>query len=99
MKKTVKRKRSQKLVVVESPSKAKTISKFLGSGYKVVATVGHIRDLPKSRMGVKIEEDFEPEYINVRGKASVIKDIKKQAENASDIYLAPDPDKIGRAHV
>ena len=84
MKKTVKRKRSQKLVVVESPSssKVKTISKFLGSGYKVVATVGHIRDLPKSRMSVKIEEDFEPEYINVRGKASVIKDIKKQAENA-----------------
>ena len=67
MKKTVKRKRSQKLVVVESPSKAKTISKFLGSGYKVAATAGHIRDLPKSRMGVKIEEDFEPEYINVRG--------------------------------
>ena len=85
MKKTVKRKRPQKLVVVESPSKAKTISKFLGSGYKVVATVGHIRDLPKSRMGVKIEEDFEPEYINVRGKAPVIKDIKKQAENASDV--------------
>lgn len=97
MKKTVKRKRSQKLVVVESPSKAKTISKFLGSGYKVVATVGHIRDLPKSRMGVKIEEDFEPEYINVRGKASVIKDIKKQAENASDVYLAPDPDREGEA--
>ena len=99
MKKTVKRKRSQKLVVVESPSssKVKTISKFLGSGYKVVATVGHIRDLPKSRMSVKIEEDFEPEYINVRGKASVIKDIKKQAENASDVYLASDPDREGEA--
>ena len=82
---------------ISSRFKAKTISKFLGSGYKVVATVGHIRDLPKSRMGVKIEEDFEPEYINVRGKASIIKNIKKQAENASDVYLAPDPDREGEA--
>ena len=70
------------LVIVESPSKAKTISKFLGSRYNVMASVGHIRDLPKSRMGVKIEDNFEPEYINVRGKAQLIKDLKTAASEA-----------------
>jgi len=85
------------LVIVESPSKAKTIEKFLGSKYKVVASKGHIRDLPKSRMGVKIEENFEPEYINVRGKADLIKEIKKAAKDCDKIYLATDPDREGEA--
>jgi len=85
------------LVIVESPSKAKTIEKFLGSKYKVVASKGHIRDLPKSRMGVKIEENFEPEYINVRGKADLIKEIKKAAKDCDKVYLATDPDREGEA--
>lgn len=85
------------LVIVESPSKAKTIEKFLGSKYRVIASKGHIRDLPKSRMGVKIEEDFEPEYINVRGKADVIKEIKKAAKESDKVYLATDPDREGEA--
>ena len=87
----------KRLVIVESPSKAKTIGKFLGSRYKVMASVGHVRDLPKSRMGVKIEEDFEPEYINVRGKAQLIKDLKAAAEESEKIYLATDPDREGEA--
>ena len=81
------------LVIVESPSKAKTISKFLGSRYNVMASVGHIRDLPKSRMGVKIEDNFEPEYINVRGKAQLIKDLKTAASESDKVYLATDPDR------
>ncbi|MBQ1891194.1 MAG: type I DNA topoisomerase [Firmicutes bacterium] len=85
------------LVIVESPSKARTISKFLGSRYNVMASVGHVRDLPKSRMGVKIEENFEPEYINVRGKAKLIKELKEAAEEADKIYLATDPDREGEA--
>ena len=85
------------LVIVESPSKAKTIGKFLGSRYKVVASVGHVRDLPKSKLGVNIENDFEPEYINIRGKGDVIKELKKEAKNAKKIYLATDPDREGEA--
>ncbi|MCQ2406863.1 MAG: toprim domain-containing protein, partial [Oscillospiraceae bacterium] len=85
------------LVIVESPSKAKTISKFLGSKYKVMASVGHVRDLPKSRMGVSIEENFEPEYINVRGKASLIKELKAAAKESDRVYLATDPDREGEA--
>ena len=87
----------KKLVIVESPSKAKTIGKFLGSKYKVMASVGHVRDLPKSRMGVKIEEDFEPEYINVRGKAQLIKELKTAASESDKVYLATDPDREGEA--
>ena len=87
----------KKLVIVESPSKAKTIGKFLGSKYKVMASVGHVRDLPKSRMGVKIEEDFEPEYINVRGKAQLIKELKEAAAESDKVYLATDPDREGEA--
>ena len=68
---------NKKLVVVESPTKAKTIQKMLGSGYKVVATIGHLRDLPKSKLGIDIDSDFKPQYINVRGKASVINSLKK----------------------
>ena len=85
------------LVIVESPSKAKTIGKFLGSRYKVVASVGHVRDLPKSKLGVDIENDFEPQYISIRGKGDLIKELKKEAKNASKIYLATDPDREGEA--
>ena len=79
----------KKLVIVESPSKAKTISKFLGSKYKVIASVGHV-DLPKSKLRINIENNFEPEYINIRGKGDVIKAMKKEAKDASKIYLATD---------
>lgn len=85
------------LVIVESPSKAKTIGKFLGSKYTVVASVGHIRDLPKSKLGINIENNFEPEYIAIRGKGDVIKAMKKEAKHAGKIYLATDPDREGEA--
>lgn len=85
------------LVIVESPSKAKIISKYLGSRYKVVASVGHIRDLPKSRLGVDVDNNFEPEYINIRGKAQTIKDLKKEAQASKKILLATDPDREGEA--
>jgi len=85
------------LVIVESPSKAKTIGKFLGSKYKVVASVGHIRDLPKSKLGINIEKNFEPEYISIRGKGDVIKAMKKEAKDAGKVYLATDPDREGEA--
>ncbi|MDO5713447.1 MAG: type I DNA topoisomerase [Tissierellia bacterium] len=85
------------LVIVESPTKAKTIKKLLGRNYKVLATVGHIRDLPKSSFGVDIENNFEPKYITIRGKGPVIKDLKKEAKKADHIYLATDPDREGEA--
>ena len=85
------------LVIVESPSKAKTIGKFLGNRYKVVASVGHVRDLPKSKLGIDIENDFEPQYINIRGKGDVIRELKKEAKKASRVYLATDPDREGEA--
>lgn len=85
------------LVIVESPSKAKTIGKFLGGHYKVIASVGHVRDLPKSKLGIDIENDFEPQYISIRGKGSIIKELRKEAKNASKIYLATDPDREGEA--
>lgn len=86
------------LVIVESPAKAKTIEKFLGKNHYVVkASVGHIRDLPKSRLGVDIDNNFEPEYINIRGKGPVIKDLKKEAKKATKVYLATDPDREGEA--
>ncbi len=85
------------LIIVESPSKAKTIGKFLGSRYKVIASAGHVRDLPKSRMGVDFENVYEPEYINVRGKGDVIKAIRSEAKKADKIYLATDPDREGEA--
>lgn len=89
--------RKKNLVIVESPSKAKTIGKFLGNNYKVIASVGHVRDLPKSTMGIDIENDFEPRYINIRGKGDVIKSLKKEAKAAGKIYLATDPDREGEA--
>lgn len=85
------------LVIVESPSKAKTIGKYLGSRYKVVASVGHVRDLPKSKLGIDVENDFEPQYISIRGKGDLIKELKKEAKKAGKIYLATDPDREGEA--
>ena len=86
-----------KLVIVESPAKANTIKKYLGNKSKVVASMGHIRDLPKSKLGINIENNFEPEYINIRGKAKLINSLKKDAKNAKKVYLATDPDREGEA--
>ena len=83
------------LVIVESPSKAKTIGKYLGSSYKVIASVGHVRDLPKSKLGIDVEHDFEPQYIPIRGKGDLIKELKKEAKAAGKVYLATDPDREG----
>ena len=88
---------ADKLIIVESPAKANTIKKFLGGSTKVVASMGHIRDLPKSKMGIDIEHDFEPEYINIRGKGDLIKSLKKEAKQAKKIYIATDPDREGEA--
>ena len=88
---------ADKLVIVESPAKANTIKKFLGGSTKVVASMGHIRDLPKSKMGIDIEHDFEPEYINIRGKGDLIKSLKQDAKKAKKIYIATDPDREGEA--
>ncbi|MBR2335562.1 MAG: type I DNA topoisomerase [Clostridia bacterium] len=85
------------LVIMESPSKANTVKSYLGSNYKVIASVGHVRDLPKSSLGVDIENNFEPHYINIRGKGDIIKEIKKEAKSASKIFLATDPDREGEA--
>lgn len=86
-----------KLVIVESPAKARTIEKFLGKGYKVEASQGHVRDLPKSQLGVDAEHDFEMKYITIRGRGKILAKIKKEAKNASRIYLATDPDREGEA--
>ena len=88
---------ADKLIIVESPAKANTIKKFLGGSTKVVASMGHIRDLPKSKLGVDIENNFEPEYINIRGKGDLIKSLIKDAKNAKTVYLATDPDREGEA--
>ena len=88
---------ADKLIIVESPAKAGTIKKFLGGNTKVVASMGHIRDLPKSKLGVDIENNFEPEYINIRGKGDLIKSLKAEAKKAKQVYLATDPDREGEA--
>ncbi len=88
---------SQKLVIVESPAKAKTIKKYLGSGYVVEASMGHIRDLPKSQLGVNVVEDFEPKYITIRGKGDLLAKLRKAAKKADKVYLATDPDREGEA--
>ncbi|EFQ57382.1 type I DNA topoisomerase [Streptococcus downei] len=85
------------LVIVESPAKAKTIEKYLGRSYKVVASVGHIRDLKKSSMSIDFENNYEPQYINIRGKGPLINDLKKEAKKAKQVYLASDPDREGEA--
>ena len=87
----------QKLIIVESPAKARTISKFLGKGYKVEASQGHVRDLPKSQIGVDVDNDFELKYITIRGRGDILTRIRKEARNASQIYLATDPDREGEA--
>ncbi|OHR81221.1 MULTISPECIES: type I DNA topoisomerase [unclassified Staphylococcus] len=85
------------LVIVESPAKAKTIEKYLGKKYKVIASMGHVRDLPRSQMGVDVEDNFEPKYITIRGKGPVVKDLKKYAKKAKNVFLASDPDREGEA--
>uniref|UniRef100_UPI00272E27C7 toprim domain-containing protein n=1 Tax=uncultured Clostridium sp. TaxID=59620 RepID=UPI00272E27C7 len=87
----------QNLVIVESPAKAKTISKYLGKNYTVEASMGHVRDLPKSKLGVDIEDNFNPKYITIRGKGELIAKLKKAAKKADKIYLATDPDREGEA--
>ncbi|MEC1546202.1 type I DNA topoisomerase [Bacillus halotolerans] len=88
---------SDYLVIVESPAKAKTIERYLGKNYKVKASMGHVRDLPKSQMGVDIEQNFEPKYITIRGKGPVLKELKTAAKKAKKVYLAADPDREGEA--
>ncbi|MEG2406500.1 MAG: DNA topoisomerase, partial [Clostridiales bacterium] len=88
---------SKYLVVVESPTKAKSFSKFLGKNYKVMSSMGHVRDLPKSKLGIDIEDDFKPHYITIRGKGDLLKDLKKNAKSAEKIFYAADPDREGEA--
>lgn len=85
------------LVIVESPAKAKTIEKYLGKRYKVIASMGHVRDLPRSQMGVDTEDNYEPKYITIRGKGPVVKELKKHAKKAKKVFLASDPDREGEA--
>ena len=85
------------LVIVESPTKVKTIKKFLGSNYTVVASNGHVRDLPKSKLGIDVENDFEPQYITIRGKGDILANLRKEAKKADKVYLATDPDREGEA--
>ena len=96
-KKTTRRTPKKSLVIVESPSKAKTIEKYLGNRYKVMASLGHIRDLPKSKMGIDVENNYEPHYISIRGKGDVIKELRKESKKAEHVYLAADPDREGEA--
>ena len=85
------------LVIVESPAKAKTIGKYLGKDYEVKASMGHLRDLPKSKLGVDVDQDFEPVYEPIKGKEEIISDLKKAAKKADTVYLATDPDREGEA--
>ncbi len=88
---------AKSLVIVESPTKAKTLSKYLGRTYQVIASVGHLKDLPKSKLGIDLEHDFDPQYIVIRGKSKILKEIKASAKKAKEIFLAPDPDREGEA--
>ena len=88
---------AKSLIIVESPTKARTITKYLGRGYTVMASVGHIKDLPTSKLGVDLDHDFEPQYVTIKGKSKVLGDIKKKAEEADKIFLASDPDREGEA--
>src|SRR6185436_636926 len=85
------------LVIVESPAKAKTINKYLGRNFVVKASMGHVKDLPKSKLGVDVEHGFEPDFITIRGKSKVLKELKDAAKKVDNIYLAPDPDREGEA--
>ena len=84
------------LLIIESPAKARTIKKYLGPDFKIMASVGHIKDLPVSKLGVDIEKDFEPQYVTIKGKGKVLKDLKAAGKDADAIYLAPDPDREGK---
>ena len=88
---------AKNLVIVESPAKAKTIKKFLGSNYEVIASNGHVRDLPKSQMGIDADNDFETKYITIRGKGDILAALRKAVKKADKIYLATDPDREGEA--
>ena len=88
---------SKNLVIVESPAKVKTIKKFLGSNYEVDASGGHVRDLPKSSLGIDVEHDYEPKYITIRGKGDILAGLRKEVKKAEKIYLATDPDREGEA--
>ena len=85
------------LVIVESPAKVNTIKKFLGTNYEVVASNGHVRDLPKSSLGIDVEHDYEPHYITIRGKGDLLAELRKEVKKAEKIYLATDPDREGEA--
>ena len=88
---------AKNLVIMESPSKAKTVKKFLGANYEVVASNGHVRDFPKSQMGIDFEHGFEPKYITIRGKGDVLAMLRKEVKKADKVYLATDPDREGEA--
>ncbi len=88
---------AKSLIIVESPTKAKTITKYLGRGYTVMASVGHVKDLPTSKLGVDLDHDFKPQYVTIKGKSKVLAEIKKKAEEADKVFLAPDPDREGEA--
>ena len=88
---------SKSLIIVESPAKAKTLSKYLGKKYKVEASMGHIKDLPKSQLGIDIESDFTPKYITIRGKGPLLSNLKKEAAKAKEVLLGTDPDREGEA--
>src|SRR5699024_1049316 len=88
---------SDYLVIVESPAKAKTIERYLGKKYTVKASMGHIRDLPKSQMGIDVENNYEPKYITIRGKGDILKELRKAAKKSKKIFLAADPDREGEA--
>ena len=88
---------AKNLIIVESPAKSKTIKKFLGSGYEVVASQGHVRDLPKSQMGIDVEHDYEPKYITIRGKGELLAALRREVKKADRVYLATDPDREGEA--
>src|SRR3990167_8133373 len=96
-KKTSSKTSSKHLVIVESPAKAKTINKYLGSQYQVEASMGHVRDLPKSKMGIDLQNNFAPQYIVISRSRKTVSHLKKQAKGKAGIYLAPDPDREGEA--
>ena len=85
------------LVIVESPAKAETIKKFLGKNYEVLASNGHVRNFPKSRLGIDVDNDFEPKYITIRGKGELLSELRKASKKADRVYLATDPDREGEA--
>lgn len=87
------------LVIVESPAKVKTIKKFLGPNYEVAASNGHVRDLPKSQLGIDVEHDYEPKYITIRGKGDILANLRKEVKKAEKVYLATDPDREGGSDI